>query len=64
MTARPSGRRPDELRALALTPDYLEQPHGVVLWSQGKTRVLCTASIQEGVPRWMSGEGRGWITAE
>ena len=64
MTPRSNGRRPDELRALALTPDYLEQPHGSVLYAQGKTIVLCTASIQEGVPRWMSGEGRGWITAE
>ena len=45
-------------------PDYLEQPHGSVLYSQGKTRVLCTASIEESVPRWMSGRGVGWITAE
>jgi ribonuclease PH len=61
---RNDGRRPDELRALELLPDYLEQPHGSVLFSQGKTRVLCTASIQEGVPRWLYGKGRGWLTAE
>jgi ribonuclease PH len=62
--SRGDGRRPDELRPLELLPDYLEQPHGSVLFSQGKTKVLCTASIQEGVPRWLYGKGRGWLTAE
>ena len=62
--SRADGRRPDELRRLRLEPDYLEQPHGSVLFSQGKTTVLCTASIQEGVPRWLYGKGRGWLTAE
>ena len=61
---RNDGRRPDELRPLELLPDYLEQPHGSVLFSQGKTKVLCTASIKEGVPRWLYGKGRGWLTAE
>jgi len=61
---RQDGRRPDELRPLEVVPDFLEQPHGSVLFSQGKTRVLCTASIQEGVPRWLYGKGRGWLTAE
>src|SRR6266540_2192003 len=61
---RNDGRRPDDLRPLELLPDYLEQPHGSVLFSQGKTKVLCTASIQEGVPRWLYGKGRGWLTAE
>jgi ribonuclease PH len=61
---RNDGRRPDELRPLDLVPDFLEQPHGCVLFSQGKTKVLCTASIQEGVPRWLYGKGRGWLTAE
>jgi ribonuclease PH len=61
---RNDGRRPDQLRTLQLLPDYLEQPHGSVLYSQGKTKVLCTASIQEGVPRWLYGKGRGWLTAE
>ena len=61
---RADGRRPDELRPLELLPDYLEQPHGCVLFSQGRTKVLCTASIQEGVPRWLYGKGRGWLTAE
>ncbi len=58
------GRRPDELRPLEIQIDYLEQPHGSVLVEQGKTIVLCTASVQEDVPRWMAGQGRGWITAE
>ncbi len=61
---RNDGRRPDELRRLEIVPDYLEQPHGAVLYSQGKTKVLCTASIQDGVPRWLYGKGRGWLTAE
>jgi ribonuclease PH len=61
---RPDGRRPDELRPLRLELDYLEQPHGSVLYGQGKTLVLCTATIEEGVPRWLYGKGRGWMTAE
>jgi ribonuclease PH len=61
---REDGRRPNEVRGLLLTPDFLEQPHGSVLYAQGKTKVLCTASIQEGVPRWLYGKGRGWLTAE
>ena len=61
---RPSGRRTDELRALEIEPDYLEQASGSALISFGKTKVLCTASLEEGVPRWLSGGGRGWLTAE
>ena len=61
---RADGRRPDELRPLELLPGWLEQPHGSVLYAQGKTKALCTASIQEGVPRWLANRGRGWITAE
>src|SRR6478672_11620479 len=61
---RDDGRRSDELRPLELLPDFLEQPHGSVLYAQGKTKVLCTASIQDGVPRWLYGKGRGWLTAE
>ena len=61
---RADGRRPDELRPLDLRLDFLEQPHGSVLYGQGKTIVLCTATIEEGVPRWLSGKGRGWMTAE
>jgi ribonuclease PH len=58
------GRRPNELRPLAIELDYLEQPHGAVLFSQGKTKVLCTAMIEEEIPRWLKGSGRGWMTAE
>src|SRR5262249_23478153 len=58
------GRRLNELRPIDVRLDYLEQPHGAVLWSQGKTIVLCTASIEEGVPRWLRNSGRGWMTAE
>jgi ribonuclease PH len=58
------GRRPNELRAVEIVVDYLEQPMGAVLYSQGKTKVLCTASLEEGVPRWLRDSGRGWLTAE
>jgi ribonuclease PH len=58
------GRRPDQLRPLTIELDYLEQPHGAVLFSQGKTKVLCTAMIEEEIPRWLRGSGRGWMTAE
>ncbi len=62
--SRNDGRRPDQLRSLELATDFLELPHGSVLYSQGKTRVLCTASIEDGVPRWLKNSGRGWLTAE
>jgi ribonuclease PH len=58
------GRRADELRPIDIVPDFVEQAHGSVLISFGKTRVLCTASVEEGVPRWLVGSGRGWMTAE
>jgi len=58
------GRRPDQLRPIVADPSFLEQPHGVVLWSQGATKVLCTASVEEKVPRWLQRSGRGWMTAE
>jgi ribonuclease PH len=61
---RADGRRADELRPLEIKTDFLEQPHGSVLYGQGKTLVLCTATVEEGVPRWLYGSGRGWMTAE
>src|SRR5216117_406760 len=61
---RTDGRRPDQLRPVVADPAFLDQPHGIVLWSQGKTKVLCTASVTEGVPRWLYKSGRGWLTAE
>ena len=62
--SRADGRRTDELRPLAIELDYLEQPLGSVLYVQGRTRVLCTASLDERVPRWLHNSGRGWLTAE
>jgi len=61
---RENGRRPDALRALTIEPDYLENPHGSALITQGRTKVLCTAMVQEEVPRWLRNKGRGWMTAE
>ena len=62
--SRSDGRRADELRTLEIEPDFIEQASGSALISFGKTRVLCTASLEEGVPRWLAGRGRGWLTAE
>lgn len=61
---RPDGRRPDELRLVKLTLDYVDYPEGSVLIELGRTRVLCNASIEETVPAWMAGKGGGWLTAE
>jgi len=61
---RPDGRTFDELRNITFTPDYVLYPEGSVLVTWGETRVLCNLTIQEGVPGWMAGQGRGWITAE
>jgi ribonuclease PH len=57
-------RRAGELRPITIEVDYLEQPQAAVLYSQGKTKVLCTATIEEEVPRWLKNSGRGWMTAE
>jgi ribonuclease PH len=62
--SRHDGRAPDELRPLALQPDFVGSADGSVLFSIGRTQVICTASVQEGVPRWMTGRGTGWVTAE
>lgn len=61
---RPDGRPADQLRDLRITPDFLMYPEGSVLIELGATRVICTASIDEGVPSFLKGRGRGWITAE
>ncbi len=61
---RPDGREPDELRPITFERDYTEMAAGSVLVSFGRTRVLCTASLDEDVPRWMKGKGKGWVTAE
>jgi ribonuclease PH len=61
---RGDGRAPDQLRPLELVPDFLETATGSVLLSIGRTRVLCTAMVDESVPPWMRGRGTGWVTAE
>src|SRR4051795_4695493 len=61
---RPDGRAPDELRPFSFERDFTEMTLGSVLVSFGATKVLCTASIDEDVPRWMRGTGKGWVTAE
>ena len=61
---RNDGRAADALREVKFTPDYVEYPEGSVLIEMGKTRVLCTVTVEEGVPQWMSGRGTGWLTAE
>ena len=62
--SRPLGRSADALRPLTFTRDYTEFAAGSVLVEFGRTRVLCTASVDEDVPRWMRGTGKGWVTAE
>ncbi len=61
---RPDGRAADELRPISFERDYTEMAAGSCLVSFGRTRVLCTASIDEDVPRWMRNTGKGWVTAE
>ncbi|WIM97457.1 ribonuclease PH [Actinoplanes oblitus] len=62
--ARPDGRSADQLRPVTLTRRWSIHPEGSVLVEFGNTRVLCTASVTEGVPRWRKGSGLGWLTAE
>jgi ribonuclease PH len=57
-------RAPDQLRPVQVEPGFVRTATGSALISCGETRVICTASIQDGVPRWMAGRGRGWLTAE
>jgi len=61
---RPSGRAPDEMRAISFEPHFTKHAEGSVLVSFGDTRVLCTASVEERVPPFMRGKGEGWVTAE
>jgi ribonuclease PH len=61
---RSYGRGPDGLRPVVIEPGFVRPATGSALISVGETRVICTASAQENVPRWMAGKGRGWITAE
>jgi len=61
---RPSGRAPNQLRTICITRNYTKHAEGSVLVEFGDTKVICTASIDENVPRWMKGKGQGWVTAE
>jgi len=63
-TARHDGRAFDQLRPVKVEPDFIGPASGSALISCGVTRVICTASVQESVPRWLAGGGRGWVTAE
>ena len=64
MSRREDGRLDDELRPVTLTRGFTTHPAGSVLVEFGQTRVMCTASVTEGVPRWRKGSGQGWLTAE
>src|SRR5436190_14760728 len=64
MSAREGGRRSDALRPVVITRGFTKHAEGSVLIAQGETRVLCTASVEEGVPAFLKGRGEGWITAE
>ena len=64
MPTRPSGRRPDALRAIALTRRYTRHAEGSVLIEFGDTKVICTASVEDRVPGFLKGRGQGWLTAE
>jgi ribonuclease PH len=64
VSERSYGRPPDGLRPVEIEPGFVRTAAGSVLISAGETRVICTASVQESVPRWLQGRGRGWVTAE
>ncbi len=61
---RHDGRKPNELRKIKVTKNYLKDPEGSCLIEFGETRVICTASVEEGVPPFLKGQGKGWVTAE
>lgn len=61
---RADGRTPEQLRPVSIERNYIEGPQGAVLVSFGKTRVLCTATVDSSVPPWLRGQARGWVTAE
>jgi ribonuclease PH len=61
---RPSGRAPDQMRAISIEPNFTRHAEGSVLVSFGDTKVLCTASVETNLPPWLRGKGKGWVTAE
>ncbi len=62
--SRPGGRRPDQLRPITLTRDFIRHAEGSVLVEFGETKVICTASVEDKVPPFLRGQGQGWVTAE
>jgi ribonuclease PH len=62
--ARVDGRAPDELRPVKMTPGFMPDAEGSCLIEMGDTKVICTATVEDSVPRWMVNKGRGWVTAE
>ncbi|HEX6377006.1 MAG TPA: ribonuclease PH [Allosphingosinicella sp.] len=61
---RPSGRAPDQMRAIIMEPGFTRHAEGSCLVAFGDTRVLCTASVEQSLPPWLRGKGKGWVTAE
>src|SRR5919198_3475966 len=61
---RSEGRAPDQLRSIRMTPGFIGQAEGSVLIEVGRTRVICTATVEETVPAFLKGQGKGWITSE
>ncbi|MCG8506758.1 MAG: ribonuclease PH, partial [Sphingomonadales bacterium] len=63
-SVRPSGRQPDQLRRINLTRNYTKHAEGSVLVEFGDTKVICNATVEDTVPRFLKGSGQGWVTAE
>jgi ribonuclease PH len=61
---RPDGRKASELRKIRITKDYIKYAEGSCLFEAGNTKVICTATVEDGVPMFMKGKGSGWVTAE
>ena len=61
---RSDGRSAEQIRALKITPDFISQAEGSVLIELGRTRVICTATVNDGVPSFLKGSGKGWVTSE
>lgn len=61
---RHDGRKPNELRPITITPDVIRHAEGSVQIDMGHTRLICTATVEPGIPKWLMGQGQGWVTAE
>ena len=64
MAARPDNRQPDQMRPVSIETGYLKTAEGSALITVGNTRVLCTASVEETVPQFMRGQGKGWVAVD